>query len=102
MNQPHKHKDAIIAWANGEQIEYYSESYKAWRECDSPSWLEFDKYRVKPKEVTRQFQVALFKYERSIYTSTADNSEQTKMLESLPNFVGWLTEPISYQVEEMN
>ena len=102
MKQPHKHKDVIIAWANGEQNEYYSGCNEARREIDSPSWHELDKYRVKPKEVTRQFQVALFKFDRSFITITAYNSKQTKMLESHPGFVRWLTEPISYQVEEMN
>lgn len=101
MNQPHKHKDLIIAWANGEQIEYRNHRFsKEWKVVPFPAWSDNGEYRVKPKEVTRQFQVALLKYERCFYTRIAEDYEQTKMLESYSSFVRWLTEPISYQVEE--
>ena len=47
----HKHYDVIVAWANGEEIEW-SEDGKIWfggQPASSPSWLENYFYRVKPK-----------------------------------------------------
>ena len=43
----HVHKDLIIAWANGAQIEYYSDTYEKWIETNSPSWDDVVKYRIK-------------------------------------------------------
>lgn len=101
MNQPHKHKDVIIAWANGEVIEFYSVGHQAWIEIDSPNWLEDVQYRIKPLPVIRTFRVALFKGVE-YYTTTIDEGEGAKEFESNENFIAWLTDPIPYQVEELN
>lgn len=44
----HKHADVIIAWANGEKIEFYNSGKDEWRPLDSaiPSWFKNTKYRV--------------------------------------------------------
>jgi hypothetical protein len=42
----HKHYDLIVAWANGATIEYLnSDGY--WTLTSSPSWNEYQRYRVK-------------------------------------------------------
>jgi hypothetical protein len=48
----HKHADCIIAWANGETIEFKPNFSNVWRKLktDSPAWQENYGYRVKPKE----------------------------------------------------
>ena len=46
-NPPHKHKDLIIAWANGADIEHKYGDY--WR-ISSPKWSTSQKYRIKPSE----------------------------------------------------
>ena len=43
----HEHADLIIAWANGEEIQY-SQSPDEWLDVSHPSWSEGAKYRVKP------------------------------------------------------
>jgi len=50
----HKHCDAIVAWANGEQIEYRPDGQQHWTLCGhafKPSWAEEYEYRVKPEKV---------------------------------------------------
>ena len=48
----HKHKDLIIAWANGAKIEVFDPSLDEWCPSSYPSWLEENSYRLKKKEST--------------------------------------------------
>lgn len=49
--KPHKHKNLIIAWANGEQIQYREPPRTEWADCGrAPQWLENTEYRIKPKK----------------------------------------------------
>ena len=44
---PHIHRDLIIAWANGAEIEFYE--YSGWKPCNkTPIWNPHDQYRIKP------------------------------------------------------
>jgi hypothetical protein len=45
--KPHKHKDLIIAWANGALIEYRQGN--VWLPTDSPWWEEGVDYRIEPE-----------------------------------------------------
>ena len=102
MNQPHKLKDVIIAWANGEEIEFLDPGFSTdWIEIDSPNWLEDVQYRVKPKKEIRYCQVALFKGVE-YYTVSANDKESAKGFESNKNFITWITDPIHYQVEKLD
>jgi len=47
MKTPHKHKDLIIAWANGAEIECGS-SIAGWGYC-TPEWDVRCEYRIKPE-----------------------------------------------------
>ena len=47
MNTPHKHRDVIIAWANGETIETLCDNNR-WKVESHPLWYPTVKYRVKP------------------------------------------------------
>ena len=52
--KPHVHKDLIIAWANGAEIQWFSWSNSkqefTWADCKgSPEWRGIIKYRIKPK-----------------------------------------------------
>lgn len=55
MNKPHKHRDAIIAWANGEEIQF--KLGEAWADyvvqCGTPQFANSD-WRVKPKVVKKE------------------------------------------------
>jgi len=48
----HIHHDAIIAWAKGAEIEFFSDNGK-WLKADTPMWWEDMQYRVKPIPVIR-------------------------------------------------
>lgn len=43
-----KHKDLIIAWANGAEIQHFSKLYDCWRDCINPAWAPEQEYRIKP------------------------------------------------------
>ena len=47
MGTPHKHRDVIIAWANGREIEY--EDGGKWYPTVCPDWYTNVEYRIKPK-----------------------------------------------------
>ena len=46
----HKHADIIHAWAEGAEVEYWSDYYKAWCSYNPLSFSPDTKYRIKPKE----------------------------------------------------
>ena len=52
MTTPHKHRDVIIAWANGEEIEYKHRG--EWVSAEFPSWCNDSEYRIKPKRVKKE------------------------------------------------
>ena len=60
MGTPHKHRDAIIAWANGEEIEFLNPSGK-WQKIDEPNWIEYHQYRIKPKRVKKEGWVNVYR-----------------------------------------
>ena len=50
----HKHYDVIVAWANGEEIEYRINSSDFWTLIVDPSWCHSTEYRIKPKIVKKE------------------------------------------------
>lgn len=49
MGNPHKHKDAIVAWANGAPIQFKN-SFGEWKDCGAMQhWHLTTEYRVKPE-----------------------------------------------------
>lgn len=59
--QRHKHYKMIMAWAEGEIIEFtYSDSHHTWVEMDpglSIGWYSSYRYRVKPKKTQQQTEI---------------------------------------------
>ena len=96
MNQPHKHKDAIIAWANGEEIEFRDPDFSTqWTPIKVPSWLPDTEYRVKPdpKESVHTYRIGVATYnDGAIYTFTADNEAEERYLQDERNFIGWISD----------
>jgi hypothetical protein len=45
----HKHAVEIIAWAGGEEIQYYDAIMCRWADDKNPKWDEETKFRVKPE-----------------------------------------------------
>lgn len=58
--KPHKHAELIKAWAEGAEIEVYSESFGKWVLQEHPSWGLFLNYRVKAKKPKRILVVKTF------------------------------------------
>ena len=50
----HKHKDLIIAWANGADIEGFDPFLNKWYPSTYPSWMEENAYRLKPDAFTQK------------------------------------------------
>jgi hypothetical protein len=48
MKTPHKHAEAIKAWADGAEIEVQHEG-REWFPVDYPEWCEDAYYRIKPE-----------------------------------------------------
>lgn len=104
MNHPHKFKDVIVAWANGEEIEFRDPNYSTeWKPIKNPIWLADIEYRVKPKEEIHSFRVALLMIAPNEYfTITADDAEQEDTLQHDPLFIGWLGGWQSFKLETKN
>ena len=103
MNQPHIFKDVIIAWANGEEIEFRNPDFSMeWRSIKNPSWLLDTEYRVKPKEEIYSFRIALMHSADEYFTTTADNKEEESYMEKDPGFIGWLGGWQSFLLETRN
>jgi hypothetical protein len=49
--KPHEHKDLILKWADGAEIEAHDESSGKWVPATTPVWQAGVKYRVKPVPV---------------------------------------------------
>ena len=56
-NPPHKHRDLIIAWANGAEIEWYSVIASCWLYLKNPSWCETTQYRIKPTKSAKDIEI---------------------------------------------
>jgi hypothetical protein len=56
---PHVHQKEIIAWANGEEIEYNYKmsSTPIWHRSLNPNWTLTTTYRVKPKLTPTQLRI---------------------------------------------
>lgn len=50
-----RHKDLIIAWLNGAEIEVFKQATKRWEMVHSPSFIEEYDYRIKSKEPFAEF-----------------------------------------------
>ena len=48
----HKHHDLIIAWAKGEEIEFWWDDRQVWAPSRRPQWFESYTYRIKTTEPT--------------------------------------------------
>ena len=55
MGTKHVHYDVIVAWAAGEEIEYWSDSLEEWYPCvGDVIFRDHFQYRIKPKLVKKE------------------------------------------------
>ena len=79
MSQPHKHRDVIIAWANGEEIQYKGSlgTWIDWKKGQmGPTFDSDGEYRIKPKIVKREGWVNVYK--SSVCTALVSNAYPSK------------------------
>jgi len=91
----HKHYECIVAWAEGKQIQRYSNVFLNWFECAFPEWELDAEYRIKPN--TKKFRVALNKENDYIWTIHCTTDEGAAMVESNTYFHKWITDWIEYE-----
>ena len=62
MGTKHRHYDVIVAWAAGEEIEYWSDSSEKWYSCvGDVIFRDHFQYRIKPKLVKKEGWVNVYK-----------------------------------------
>lgn len=78
MTQPHPHKDLIIAWANGAEIEFLltEKIPQEWQSLKQPRWNLSTTYRIKSKAKTVHF--ALY-YNGSSHTFSEELVKTNKL-----------------------
>ena len=54
-NPPHKHRDLIIEWANGADIQVWADN--DWLDVAIPNWYVIRQYRVKPQKSERDIEI---------------------------------------------
>lgn len=74
MNKPHKHKDLIIAWANGAEIEFFDDLSRRWYYTDRPVWGDHTQYRIKPEPKPDVVKYMFVEAKPSFCNTTNDNN----------------------------
>ena len=98
----HKNAEVIIAWANGETIQYKENDQwvnLTYHNNDnvSPNWNDSNiEWRVKPKFI--KYRLALMFDESYGYYVNAENSELDRSALSSFHFVKWLSDWIEIEV----
>ena len=55
MGTKHKHYDVIVAWAAGEEIQYFwGFQWRDWDETSCPAFTGTAEWRIKPKRVKKE------------------------------------------------
>ena len=52
---PHKHRDLIIEWANGADIQVWADN--DWLDVAMPNWYVIRQYRVKPQKTEKDLEI---------------------------------------------
>jgi hypothetical protein len=76
----HKHAVEIIAWAGGEEIQYYDAIMCRWADDKNPKWLEDTKFRIKPEpkpDVMVQFHAVDYSVYSAMYFDRIPNLKLT-------------------------
>lgn len=107
--QKHKHYDVIVAWAGGEQIQFFNSFYNQWTDyvdskrhspdfcSDNTSW------RIKPKVYTEKYRMALLNTPlgREVTAICLDEYSLDSPAElELTDFVRWVGEAVEVEFEE--
>ena len=91
------HKDTMLAWINGSEIERYDDSCNTWWIDTEPKFETDVEYRVKRK-------VKVFKYKFAKYQGCPSpimiSNLSYSFTEENPTFISWLTDEITVEYPE--
>jgi hypothetical protein len=76
----HKHAVEIIAWAGGEEIQYYDAIMCRWADDKNPKWDEETKFRVKPKpkpDAVEYFHATIYSVSPAVHFNRIPNLKLT-------------------------
>ena len=98
MKQHKWHKE-IKAWADGAEIEWWSDLQEKWEIAKDPVWSDVNKYRIKPQLKETQY---LYVYEDDIWVDNKYENEGAFFSQyKLPNSLGFkYIGKIKIEVEE--
>ncbi len=91
--QPRKHKDLIVEWANGAEIEWYDSTANKWEYIESPAFSEKTQYRIK-----KAYPVGRFAKFQNVWCTDAYFIAFVPKQEynaKLSKFICWLTDEIT-------
>lgn len=90
----HPHYDVIIAFANGAEVEFFSEFDKKWKPAPNPGFVTDVKYRIKP--TPKKCRVALMKNNYGPTFPYCYLEDHWHRVEESVNFIRWLTDVLEY------
>ena len=108
MAEKHRWYDVIVAWANGEKIQYRNEHHNHWSDysfsfdllprfnCDGTEW------RIKPKMITKKYRMALVKYtayEGCTCVDITESSIDDPVEYNIQGFIRWVGDVVEVEVE---
>lgn len=86
MATKHKHYDAIVAWAAGEEIEYQT-ALGVWKPSCGPPLNEFETFRIKPKRIKKEGWVAVYGGD---FTSERIHQTKSECVANCPSAIAYV------------
>lgn len=98
----HVHCDAIVAWANGAKIQFFSPRINKWIDVEGhPLWTSENQYRAKPVPTIVKYRVALVKSALENFPPFAyvcNKKEDESLIEDMISFIEWAGDWITKEV----
>lgn len=99
----HKWHDVIVAWANGEEVQYMSKGLKEWRDQPSPSFDISLEWRVKPKQP--MYRLYTYREDKVVFVIVKNYSEEETQtlsyIESQSHNIRWLTDWLPLEKQDV-
>jgi len=84
---PHKHRDVIVAWANGEEVEYCEDGIWHLWNSGIPPYIECFEFRIKPKRVKKEGWVAVY---GGNFTSERVHQTKSECVANCPSAIAYV------------